>query len=440
NTFLLKNKDVFLDMLTDSGVNAMSDLQQTALLRADDTYAGSESFFRLNETTKEIFGKKFLCPAHQGRACENILSRVLVKQGQTVIMNFHFTTSKAHVLANGGTVEELLIDEGLKAESDFPFKGNMDLNKLEKSIKNHGAENIAFVRMEAGTNLIGGQPFSLKNLKDVSEICRKNEIKLVLDASLLTDNLFFIKTREESCKNMTISEITRAMSDCSDIIYFSARKLGSARGGVIVLNDEELLKRMQELCTLFEGFITYGGMSLMEVEAINVGLQEAMDFEMINQGPEFIKFLIDELVKNKVPVVLPSGGLGAHLDAKRFVSHIPQSQYQAASLTAAIFIVSGIRGMERGTMAESRNSDGSEHFAAMELVRLAAPRRVFSMSHMKFVADRISWLFKNRNLIGGLKFVEEPKTLRFFLGKMAPVNDWQDKLVSKFKEDFGDSL
>ena len=440
NSFLLKNDDVFLDMLTDSGVNAMSDKQQAALFLADDTYAGSQSFYKLNETTKKIFGKEHLVPAHQGRACENIICRLLVKPGNVVIMNFHFTTTKAHVVVNGGIVEQLIIDEGVKPQSDCPFKGNMDIKKLEDCILKYGPEKISFVRMEAGTNLIGGQPFSLQNLKEVSAICKKYKIITVLDASLLTDNLYFIKVREESCKNMSIAEITRAMADQVDIIYFSARKLGCARGGAIVTNDYKLFREMQQITVLFEGFITYGGMSIMEIEAINAGLQESMDFEMVNQAPMFIEFLVNEWTKNGIPAITPPGGLGAHLDAKQFCKHIPQSQFPAASLIAAIYLVSGARGMERGTVSEDRNQDGTEHFADMELVRLAVPKRVLSLSHLKFVADRINWLYKNRELIGGLEWVEEPKVLRFFLGKLKPVNDWQEKLVKKFKEDFGDSL
>ena len=440
NSFLLKNDDVFLDMLTDSGVNAMSDKQQASLFLADDTYAGSQSFYKLNETTKKIFGKEYLVPAHQGRACENILCRLFVKPGNVVIMNFHFTTTKAHVVVTGGIVEQLIIDEGVKPQSDCLFKGNMDIKKLEDCILKYGPEKISFVRMEAGTNLIGGQPFSLQNLKEVSAVCKKYKIILVLDASLLTDNLYFIKVREESCKNMTIAEITRAMADQVDIIYFSARKLGCARGGAIVTGDYKLFREMQQITVLFEGFITYGGMSIMEIEAINQGLLESMDFEMVNQAPIFIEFLVNEWTKNGIPAITPPGGLGAHLDAKQFCKHIPQSQFPAASLIAAIYLVSGARGMERGTVSEDRNQDGTEHFADMELVRLAVPKRVLSLSHLKFVADRINWLYKNRELIGGLEWVEEPKVLRFFLGKLKPVNDWQEKLVKKFKEDFGDSL
>jgi tryptophanase len=440
NTFLLKNKDVFLDMLTDSGVNAMSDRQQAAMLQADDSYAGSETFFRLQETTQKIFNKKFLVPAHQGRACEHIISKTLVKPGKNVVlMNFHFTTAKAHILNQGGVIEELIIDEALKTQSDFNFKGNMDLDKFKSSIKRNGADKIAFVRMEAGTNLIGGQPFSLENIKAIAEICRINNIILVLDASLLTDNLFFMKTKEKICADKSIEEITKVVADCADIIYFSARKLGSAKGGVILLNDEESCKKLRELTVMFEGFITYGGMSLMEMEAINVGLQEAMEFDMISQGPQFIEFIVKELEKNGVPMVTPSGGLGAHIDAKKFLSHLSQSQYIAASLAVAVFTASGIRGMERGTLAESKNPDGSEHFAALELLRLAVPRRVFSLSHMKYVVDRITWLYENRKLIGGLKFVEEPAALRFFLGKLAPDSDWMEKLTKKFKNDFGEN-
>ena len=440
NSFLLKNKDVFIDMLTDSGVNAMSDKQQSALLLADDAYAGSESFYKLNETTKKIFGKEFLVPAHQGRACENILCHLFVKPGDVVIMNFHFTTTKAHITLRQGIVEQLIIDEGLISQSELPFKGNMDIKKLEECIKKYGPEKISFVRMEAGTNLVGGQPFSLENLKEVSDVCKKYKLLLVLDASLLADNLYFIKVREEKYKNKSIPEITREMADLCDIIYFSARKLGCARGGGLITNNKEIFRKMQETTVLFEGFITYGGMSIMEIEAINVGLQETMDFEMINQTPIFIEFLVNEFTKNGIPAITPPGGLGAHLDAKKFCNHIPQSQFPAASLLAAIYIVSGVRGMERGTVSEDRNPDGSEHFADMELARLAVPKRVFSLSHLKFVADRINWLYKNRELIGGLEWVEEPKVLRFFLGKLKPINDWQERLVKKFKEDFGDSL
>ncbi|MBR0575120.1 tryptophanase [Proteiniclasticum sp. BAD-10] len=440
NTFLLNNRDVFLDMLTDSGVNAMSDLQLAAMMRADDSYAGSETFTRMAGKIEEIFGKEFFLPAHQGRACENILAKTFVKPGSIIPMNFHFTTTKAHIVLNGGEVVELLHPEGLQVESTFPFKGNMDVEALEALLVEKGREKIPFVRMEAGTNLIGGQPFSLENLRLVKGLCVRHGVLLVLDASLLTDNLHFIKEREEECRDWSIRRITREISDLSDIIYFSARKLGSAKGGAICTHREDLFRSMRELVTLYEGFLTYGGMSVREMEAITVGLDDAMDEDFIGQGPQFIEFMVKEFQKSGVPVVTPAGGLGCHLNARAFLDHVPQAEYPAGALAAALYLVGGIRGMERGTLSEQRDAEGREVFSSMELLRLAIPRRVFTLSQVKFVIDRVQWLHANRHLIGGLRFVEEPKTLRFFFGRLEPLGDWQEKLVEKFKADFGDSL
>lgn len=440
NTFLLKNSDIFMDMLTDSGVNAMSDRQLAAMMEADDSYAGSATFTKLENKIKEIFGMDYFLPAHQGRACENIISQGFVKSGDIIPMNYHFTTSKAHITLNGGSVEEIIIDEGLNTTSNYPFKGNMDIAKLRGLIAKHGAEKIAYVRLETGTNLIGGQPHSLENMQEIRKVCDEFDIMLVLDASLLADNLYFIKTREENCKDMSIREITRAMADLSDVIYFSARKLGCARGGGICTRSREIYMRLREFITLYEGFLTYGGMSVREMEAIAVGLEETMDENMINQGPQFIAYMCEKLQEAGVPVITPPGGLGCHLNASKFVDHIPQSQYPAGALASALYIVSGVRGMERGTISEQRDEFGNEHFANMELLRLAMPRRVFTLSQVNYAVDRIKWLYENRKLIGGISFVEEPKVLRFFFGKLSAVSDWQTKLATKFRDDFGDSL
>lgn len=440
NTFLLKNRDVYLDMLTDSGTNAMSDRQLGAMMIADDSYAGSETFYRLEKATQKFFNKKYFLPAHQGRACENIIAQALVKQGDVVPMNYHFTTTKTHISLNGGRVEEVFKDEAVNVYSNEPFKGNIDLNKLESLIKEVGVEHVPFVRIELGTNLIGGQPVSLQNVQEVSQVCKKYGIKLMLDASLITDNLYFNKVREAKCQNMSIAEIAVEFCNCADIVYFSARKLGSAKGGGIMVDDVELFNKMKVLIPIYEGFLTYGGMSTREMEAVAVGLEEATDIDMISHGPEFIAEFARLLQSYNVPIVTPAGGLGLHLNARDFVGHIPAEQYQAASLVAAIYIVSGARGMERGTLSEEKNPDGSEHIASCELVRLALPRRVFTLSQVRFIADRIAWLYENRNLIGGLKFVEEPAVMRFFIGRLEPIGDWQEKLVAKFKEDFQDSL
>ncbi len=440
NTFLLKNTDIFLDMLTDSGVNAMSDKQLAAMMESDDSYAGSATFTKLESKIKEIFGKEYFLPAHQGRAAENILGKALVGPGSVVPMNYHFTTSREHIVVNGGRVEEVIIDEGLRVTSDFSFKGNLDIGKLEAVIQKYGASNIPYVRVETGTNLIGGQPHSLENLRQVRAVCDKYGLIIVLDASLLADNLHFIKTREAACQAMSIREITREIADLCDIIYFSARKLGCARGGGICTNNKEVVLKMRELITLYEGFLTYGGMSIREIEAITVGLDETMDEDMISQGPQFIEYMVNELDRRGVPVITPPGGLGCHVDARRFVPHLPQSQYPAGALAAAIYLVSGVRGMERGSVSEARDAQGHENPADMELVRLALPRRVFTLSQVKYAIDRIDWLYKNRDLIGGLRFVEEPKVLRFFFGKLETTSDWQSKLLEKFKAELGSNL
>ena len=440
NTFLLKNKDIFLDMLTDSGVNGMSDRQTAAMLICDDSYAGSASFERLEAKVHELFGTDYLLPAHQGRACENILAISFVKEGDIIPMNFHFTTTKAHITRLGGRVAELLSDEGIQTSSDNPFKGNIDLDKLRRFIADTDPQHIPFLRVEAGTNLIGGQPLSLENMHDVCEICREHHIMTVLDASLLQDNLYFMKTREEQCKNLTIREITKRVADEFDIIYFSARKFGFARGGCIAIHDKKHYDQMRELVPMYEGFLTYGGMSVREMEAITVGLDETMDEDVISQGPLFIDFMTKELLKRHVPVVTPSGGLGCHLNAREFLPHIDDHEYPAGALAAAVYLAGGIRGMERGTLSEQREADGTEPIADVELLRLALPRRVFTMSQVLYAVDRITWLYENRNLVGGLRWVEEPGSLRFFFGRLEPTSNWQEKLVAKFRADFKDSL
>lgn len=440
NTFRLDTKDVFLDMLTDSGTNAMSDRQLGAMMVADDAYAGSQSFVRYQKAVEDVLGKKYLLPVHQGRAAENILSNAYVRKGSVVPMNYHFTTAMAHITQYGGRIEELLYDEAYVINSRHPFKGNMNIEALEASIKKHGASNIPFIRMEASTNLIGGQPFSIENFRDVRAIADKSGIMLVLDASLLGENAWLVKQREEEFKDKSMAEIIQTMTSLADIIYFSARKLSSSRGGGICTNNKKLFKELEPLIPLFEGFLTYGGMSVREIEAIAVGLYETLDESMICQSPQFIEYLVNSLDKKGVPVVTPPGVLGCHVDAMQICSHIPQTEYPAASFAAAYFLISGVRGMERGSVSNQRDEYGNETYADMELLRLAIPRRVFTLSQIQYVEDRLLWLYDNRSLIGGLKFVYEPPVLRFFMGGLEPINDWPQQLLAKFKEDFGESL
>lgn len=440
NTFQLSTNDVYLDMLTDSGVNAMSDNQIAAMFRADDAYAGSQSFDRLKQAVRDVFGKEYLLPAHQGRACENIIARTFVKPGDVVPMNYHFTTTHAHIDLNGGKIEELVADEAVNPVSTNPFKGNLDPGKLRDCIARHGAGKIPFVRMEASTNLIGGQPFSIANMRKIRGICDEFGIMLVLDASLIGENAYFIKMREDEFRDASCADILKTMCGLADLVYFSARKVSSSRGGGICTNDRAIAKKMEHLVPLFEGFLTYGGISVREIEAMAVGLYETTDLTVISQSPSFIEYFIGQMVDMGIPCVTPAGGLGAHIDAGRFLPHIPQEDYPAGALAAAFFIASGVRGMERGTLSSVRDENGKDILADVELLRLAFPRRVFTLSQVKYVADRMKWLYDNRDLIGGLEFVEEPPVLRFFMGKLRAKSDWPEKLAAKYRRDFGESL
>jgi tyrosine phenol-lyase len=440
NTFQLSTLDVFLDMLTDSGTNAMSDNQLAAMMQSDDAYAGSQSYMKLEKAVQDVLGKQLLLPVHQGRAAENIIALAYVRKGSLVPMNYHFTTAMAHITDKGGQIAELLYDEAYVINSDHPFKGNMNLEKLEAVIKQHGAKNIPFIRMEASTNLIGGQPFSVQNLRDVRAMADKYGIRIILDCSLIGENAYLVLQREEEFKNSDMKTVIHAMTSLADLCYFSARKLSSSRGGGMCTDSLEIFRELEALVPLYEGFMTYGGMSIREVEAMAVGLYETLDETMISQSPAFIKYLVGELDKKGIPVIKPAGVLGAHLDAMQICAHIPQTQYPAGALAAALFLISGVRGMERGSISNQRDEYGNETYADMELLRLAIPRRVFTLSQIKYVEDRLTWLYDNRELIGGLKFIYEPPVLRFFMGKLEPVSDWPQKLVAKFKADFGESL
>jgi len=441
NTFLLPSRDVFLDMLTDSGTNAMSDNQLAAMMVADDAYAGSESFFKLAKVVKKIFGFEHTLPVHQGRAAEHLLVKVLLKAPQVVLTNYHFPSTRVHVEIVGSQILDLVGDDALIPGGNNPFKGNIDITKLRKAIEAHGPENVAFVRMEATTNLIGGQPFSMKNLRDVSEIARKNGLLLVLDGSLIGENAYFIKQREAGYAGRSIQEILIEMMGMVDIFYMSGRKSGGARGGLIATNNKQHFDHLMTWLPVYEGFSTYGGMSTKEIEAMAVGLEEMTQTEVAGSSPEFIQYFAERLQKHGVQVVTPPGGLACHVDARAFLPRVPPLQYPAEALNAALYLASGARGVERGTMSEDRDRNGNEITAKMELVRLAIPRRAFTIGHIEYAAERVAWLYRHRELIGGLRFVEEPPVMRFFFGRLEPIGgDWGQKVVDAFRADFGDEL
>ncbi len=437
NTFLLRTRDIFLDMLTDSGTNAMSDNQLGAMMVADDAYAGSESFYKLEDSVKEVFGLKYVLPAHQGRAAEHLLAKALVKPGDVVIMNYHFTTTKAHFVLMGGTVLELYIDEAMNTESTHPFKGCLDPEKLKKAIAEHGAKKVSFVRMEATTNLIGGQPFSMANLREIKNICTQHGIPVVLDASLISENAYFIKTREKGYEDKSILEIIREMMSLTDVCYLSGRKSCSVRGGFIATNNVKHFEAIRPWLPVYEGFFTYGGMSSREIEAMAVGIREMTEFSVAGASADLIKYFADRCVEAGVPIVTPPGGLACHVDARRFLPHLDSFEYPAGALASAIYIASGVRPMERGTISMDRDLDGKEVASDLELARLAVPRRIFTVSHIDYTVDRLKWLFEHRDLVKGLKFYDEPPVLRFFGGKLAANDNWGAKLAQAFEKDFG---
>ena len=439
NTYRLDSRDVFLDMLTDSGTNAMSDLQLASMMRADDAYAGSESFRRLEGAVHDVLGKKYVVPAHQGRAAENVIMRALLRQGDVVPMNYHFGSTVNHITLNGGKVVELVSPEAFESASDNPFKGNVDTVKLEECINRYGAEKIPFIRMEASTNLIGGQPFSLSNYYQVRRIADKYGIRILLDATLLGENAYLVKQREAGYGDMELKEILRIFCDLADLVYFSARKLTCARGALICTDDFQDKLKLDQVVSVFEGYVTYGGMSMKEIEAIAQGLYEATDEDYISQSPSFIKYFVEHAVEMGIPMVTPPGVLGAHIDAKLFCDHLPVQAYPANSVVAGLYICSGVRGMEGGTASEYSPSDPG-HIADMELVRLAFPRRVFTLSQTMFTLDRLKWLYDNRRLLGPMAYDDIPGMVRGFRTPLKPLTDWPSKLVAKFREDFGDSL
>ncbi|HZW04899.1 MAG TPA: tryptophanase [Anaerolineaceae bacterium] len=438
NTFGLRTQDVFLDMLTDSGTNAMSDQQLSAMMVADDAYAGSESFYRLAEAVRAVLGFQYVIPVHQGRAAEHLIAKALVKPGDVALMNYHFTTTKAHIDLAGGKVLEVFGDEALNTASDCPFKGNLDLSRFDRAVAEYGAERVAFVRMEATTNLIGGQPFSLQNLRAVKARAAAHGIPLVFDGSLISENAYFIQQREAEFQGASIQAVLDALMSEVDLFYMSGRKSAGVRGGLIATNDRSLYDRILPWLPVYEGFATYGGMSTKEIEAMAVGLREMTEPAVASSAADFVQYFVARLEEVGVPVVTPAGGLAGHVDARRFLPHVPQCAYPAGALAAAMYITSGVRGMERGTVSTDRDAAGRDVLADMELLRLAVPRRTYTLSHIEYTVDRLAWLHAHRELIGGLRFVEEPPVLRFFFGRLAPVGDWGVELARAFTADFGE--
>ena len=419
NTFNLKSEDVYIDLLTDSGTNAMSDKQWAGLMIGDEAYAGSRNWLFLEETVKEIFGFKHVVPTHQGRGAENLLSHIAIKPGQYVAGNMYFTTTRFHQEANGGIFVDIIKDVAHDAAANVPFKGDIDLGKLETLIKEKGPENIAYVCLAVTVNLAGGQPVSMKNMREVHEMCSKHGIKVFYDATRCVENAYYIKEQEEGYEDKTIKEIVHEMFSYSDGATMSGKKDGIVNiGGFLAINDDELFGKAKEIVVVYEGMPSYGGMAGRDMQAFAVGLRESLQFEYIEHRIKQVRYLGDRLKEAGVPIVEPVGGHAVFLDARRFCPHLEQEQFPAQSLAASIYVEGGVRSMERGIVSAGRdNKTGENHKPKLETVRLTIPRRVYTYAHMDVVADTVIHLYKHKEDIKPLKFVYEPAQLRFFTAK-----------------------
>jgi tyrosine phenol-lyase len=403
----------------------MSDNQWAGMMLGDEAYAGSKNFYTLQKAVHDILGYKYMVPTHQGRGAEHLLFKYLIKKGQFVPRNMYFTTSKAHIELAGGFLTDVIIDEAHDPENIHPFKGNIDLNKLQKVINEKGPENIAFVNIEMNVNMAGGQPVSLKNLKAVKEFCDDYKIKVIFDATRSSENAYFIKEREKGYQDSSIIEILREMMSYSDGCIYSAKKDCLVNiGGFIATNNKKIYEHSKSTVVVYEGLHTYGGLAGRDMEAIARGLRESTQQDYLRYRINQVKYLGNLLSDEKIPIVKPIGGHAIFLDALRFLSHLPRDQWPAQTLAAAIYEDSGVRCMERGAVSRGRDKlTGKNIFPKLELVRLTIPRRVYTNTHMEYTVESVKRLYQKKNLIFGLKMVYEPKYLRFFQARFQKIEN-----------------
>ncbi len=419
NTFLLISDDVFIDLLTDSGTSAMSDNQWAGMMLGDEAYAGSRNFYNLERAVQEVFGYKYLVPTHQGRGAEHILSQTLIKKGDYIPNNMYFTTRRLHQELAGGTWVDVSIDEAHDPESWFPFKGNIDLNKLGMLIKKVGAARIPYLSVETCVNMAGGQPISIKNLKETKELCDRFEIPIILDATRAMENAYFIKTEEEGFQNKRLGGIVREICSYSIGATVSAKKdILVNIGGFLATNDEELFTQAKEMVVVYEGLHTYGGLAGRDLEAMARGIYESIEEDYMAHRINQVHYLGERLLAAGIPIVVPIGGHAVFLDAKRFLAHIPQEQFPAQTLAAALYIESGVRAMERGIVS---GEHPGKKYQGLELVRLTIPRRVYTNTHLDYVADGVIDLYRKRDKLPGLRMTYEPRHLRFFQARFEPI-------------------
>lgn len=423
NVFKLRARDVYIDMLTDSGTSAMSDLQWAKMLTTEQAYAGSTSFELLEESVADILDFPQFLPVHQGRAAENILFSLTVRDGDFVPNNMHFDTTYANVKHKGGTPVNLVVDEAYRPGQEGDFKGNMDISKLRDFIEETGSEKIPVIMLTVTNNTAGGQPVSMENIREVSEVAKEHDIPFFLDACRFAENSYFIKSREKGYENVSIRDIVREMFSYADGFTFSAKKDGLANiGGILGVRDLELHKKAVELGIVIEGFPTYGGMACRDLAAIAQGLREATDLEYLRYRHQQVKYLGDRLDDAGVPISKPVGGHAVFVDGKEFLPHIPQVQFPAQALTAELYVEGGIRGVELGTSAFGETDEnGIVIPATLEYMRMAIPRRVYTLTHLDYVADTVISLYHRRDDIKGLERTYAPKLLGHFMSEFKPL-------------------
>ncbi len=423
NTFLLKSEEVYIDLLTDSGTNAMSDRQWSGMMLGDEAYAGSANFYHLEETVREIYGYRHVVPTHQGRGAENILSKVMIKPGDIIPGNMYFTTTRLHQELAGGVFHDIIIDEAHDAGHPHPFKGNVDLRKLETLVKKYGAKKIPYVCIAVTVNMAGGQPISLANLKELRSFATRHGIKIILDMTRIAENAFFIQQREAGYARKSVKSIVKEICALTDGATMSAKKDALVNiGGFLAFNDDEYYEEASNLVVVYEGLHTYGGLAGRDMEAMAIGIRESVSDEHMKARVGQVLYLGEKLLQQGIPIVEPVGGHGIFIDANRFLPHLSRALFPAQALAAELYVDSGVRTMERGAVSAGRDpKTGKNYYPKLELVRLTIPRRVYTQAHMDVVSESVGRVFEERNKIKGLKMTYEPKYLRFFQARFSVI-------------------
>lgn len=425
NTFLLKSEDVYIDLLTDSGTSAMSDRQWSGLMMGDEAYAGSKNYYTLETSVKKYYGYKYLIPTHQGRGAENILSKVLIKKGDIIPGNMYFTTTRLHQELAGGRFVDVIIDEAHDAANLHPFKGNIDLNKLSDLVNKYGADKIPYVCVATTVNMAGGQPVSMGNIKQLRAFTEVHGIRIILDMTRIAENAYYIQQREKGYSKRSIASIVKEICSYTDGATFSGKKDALVNiGGFLALNDQEVFEEASNLVVVYEGLHTYGGLAGRDMEAMAIGIEESVQDDHIKARIGQVEYLGQQLIDAGIPIVLPIGGHGIFIDAKKFLPHLKQNQFPAQTLAAELYVDAGIRTMERGIVSAGRNiKTGDHYYPKLELVRLTIPRRVYTQAHMDVIAESVERVFQRRDNIKGLEMVFEPKYLRFFQARFKKLID-----------------